>query len=235
MQLAEIADRAKVRPVVADDRQKGQIAFAGQGDLAAGKHAHAVGIEQQADHHRRIEGRGASGFVLIGRIEAAQIQLRHGIEQEEDQVALGQLRRRAMRVLLIALGLPGTIRFLPALTHHHSPSVCGIEAAYTENGIIAWASPVRQRCFDKPNNLFRGQAPRRGLHHRVARDRALTLSWRAAWAAVSTAARWRAFETSDVAFLLQVLEHTMPTIENIRLVDRLAFDAAEVERRAYRP
>jgi signal transduction histidine kinase len=44
------------------------------------------------------------------------------------------------------------------------------------------------------------------------------------------AARWRAFETSDVAFLLQVLEHTMPTIENIRLVDRLASDAADVER-----
>ena len=45
-----------------------------------------------------------------------------------------------------------------------------------------------------------------------------------------TAARWRAFDTSDVAFLLQVLEHTMPTIENIRLVDRLASAAADMER-----
>ena len=43
-------------------------------------------------------------------------------------------------------------------------------------------------------------------------------------------ARRRAFDASDMAFLLQVLDHTMPYIENIRLVDRLASDAAEAER-----
>src|SRR6266581_3241242 len=46
-----------------------------------------------------------------------------------------------------------------------------------------------------------------------------------------TAAHRYPFEASDVDFLLQVLEHTMPTIDNIRLVDRLASDAAEAERR----
>lgn len=46
-----------------------------------------------------------------------------------------------------------------------------------------------------------------------------------------TATRSYPFEASDVDFLLQVLEHTMPTIDNIRLVDRLASDAAEAERR----
>jgi len=46
-----------------------------------------------------------------------------------------------------------------------------------------------------------------------------------------TATRRYTFEGSDVDFLLQVLEHTMPTIDNIRLVDRLASDAAEAERR----
>src|SRR5262245_57916656 len=46
-----------------------------------------------------------------------------------------------------------------------------------------------------------------------------------------TAADRYPFEASDVDFLLQVLEHTMPTIDNIRLVDRLASDAAEEERR----
>lgn len=46
-----------------------------------------------------------------------------------------------------------------------------------------------------------------------------------------TAACRYPFEASDVDFLLQVLEHTMPTIDNIRLVDRLASDAAEAERR----
>jgi signal transduction histidine kinase len=46
-----------------------------------------------------------------------------------------------------------------------------------------------------------------------------------------TATRRYTFEGSDVDFLLQVLEHTMPTIDNIRLVDRLASEAAEAERR----
>ena len=46
-----------------------------------------------------------------------------------------------------------------------------------------------------------------------------------------TAAHRYPFEASDIDFLLQVLEHTMPTIDNIRLVDRLASDAADEERR----
>jgi len=45
-----------------------------------------------------------------------------------------------------------------------------------------------------------------------------------------TAPSWRTFRASDVTFLLQVLNHTMPIIDNIRLVDRLASDAAETER-----
>jgi len=45
-----------------------------------------------------------------------------------------------------------------------------------------------------------------------------------------TASRWRAFNASDVEFLLQVLEQTMPTLNNIRLVDRLATEAAGTER-----
>ena len=45
-----------------------------------------------------------------------------------------------------------------------------------------------------------------------------------------TASRRCAFDTSDMRFLLQVLEQTMPTIENIRLVHELAVTAAEMER-----
>jgi signal transduction histidine kinase len=45
------------------------------------------------------------------------------------------------------------------------------------------------------------------------------------------AARRRdAFDDSDVDFLLQVIAHFTSVIENIRLVDRLASDAAEIER-----
>lgn len=45
-----------------------------------------------------------------------------------------------------------------------------------------------------------------------------------------TAARRRAFHSSDADFLYQVVEQFMPVIENMRLVDRLASDAAEQER-----
>lgn len=45
-----------------------------------------------------------------------------------------------------------------------------------------------------------------------------------------TAPRRHTFGVSDVHFLLQGLDHTMPIIDNIRLVDRLASDAAETER-----
>jgi signal transduction histidine kinase len=46
-----------------------------------------------------------------------------------------------------------------------------------------------------------------------------------------TTQRRCAFDVSDVAFLLHVLDHTIPVIDNVRLVDQLASDAAEVERR----
>lgn len=41
----------------------------------------------------------------------------------------------------------------------------------------------------------------------------------------------RVFHDSDVGFLHQVIQHVLPLIDNIRLVDRLASDAAEEERR----
>jgi len=46
-----------------------------------------------------------------------------------------------------------------------------------------------------------------------------------------TSRRRRAFNTSDVSFISQITEHLMPVIDNIRLVDRLAADAADEERK----
>lgn len=46
-----------------------------------------------------------------------------------------------------------------------------------------------------------------------------------------TSARRRAFTLADINFLLQVVNHMIPVIENIQLVDRLASSAAEEERR----
>src|SRR6266436_7326536 len=137
MQLTEVADRAEVRTVLAYDGQESQVAFAGQCNLAAGKHPHTVRIQQQADHHRRIERWGTTRFVLVGGIEAASTQPGHGIDQQKDQVALGQFGRRAMRLLPIALGLPGTIGFPTAIAHHRSPHVRVTEVAYAGKIIIA--------------------------------------------------------------------------------------------------
>ena len=71
MQLTEVADRAEVRTVLAHNGHESQVAFAGQRNLAAGKHPHTIRIQQQADHHRRIERWGTARFVLVGGIEAA--------------------------------------------------------------------------------------------------------------------------------------------------------------------
>jgi len=45
-----------------------------------------------------------------------------------------------------------------------------------------------------------------------------------------TSLRRRAFEDADVDFLLDVLDHTIPVLDTIQLVDRLASDAAKTER-----
>lgn len=46
-----------------------------------------------------------------------------------------------------------------------------------------------------------------------------------------TVSRRRAFDMTDVYFLLQLLDHAMPILANIRLVDQLASTAARAERR----
>jgi signal transduction histidine kinase len=45
-----------------------------------------------------------------------------------------------------------------------------------------------------------------------------------------TTGRPRAFDQSDVDFLVQVCEHTIPVLHNIQLVDQLASHAADAER-----
>src|SRR5262249_14789937 len=84
---------------------------------------HARGVQTQADHHRWVKRGRPPGFILIRRIETAQIQLRHQIEQEEDHIALRQLGVRTLRFLSVALGLPEPIRFPLGLAHHRSPCV----------------------------------------------------------------------------------------------------------------
>src|SRR2546427_12329900 len=123
MLLAKIADGSEVRTFLPHNRHERQIAFAGQSKLAARKHADAVSIQQQTDHHSGIKRRRPAGFLFIRRVETLQVQPGHRIEQEEHQVTLGEFARWALRLVPIALRFPGTIRFATGLTHHGSPSV----------------------------------------------------------------------------------------------------------------
>src|SRR5207249_10014117 len=66
------------------------------------------------------------------------IQLRHAIKQEEDQVAFGKLALRAMQLLTVVLGRPGTIGFATGLAHPRAPNLWGKQGWYTGQGIIAW-------------------------------------------------------------------------------------------------
>src|SRR5262249_60599591 len=61
----------------------------------------------------------------------------HSIEHEKHQLSLGQFRRRALRLVLVALRLPRTIRFPTVLAHDGSPRVCVQEGWHTGKGIIA--------------------------------------------------------------------------------------------------
>src|SRR4029453_16542531 len=67
---------------------------------------------------------GPTTFILIRRIETAQIQLGHRIQHEENHIAFGQLGVGAMSLMPVALGLPGPIRFPGGLAHQWSPHVC---------------------------------------------------------------------------------------------------------------
>jgi signal transduction histidine kinase len=98
-----------------------------------------------------------------------------------------------------------------------------------------WVSAVRREQAYDVVTRERLPEPWQGLGELLAAQAYITVPVRYRGETVGrlylTAAQRYPFAMSDVDFLLQVLEHTMPTIDNIRLVDRLASDAAEEERR----
>src|SRR6266566_4376607 len=96
MDLPEVTDGAKVGTVDADDGQEGQVAFAGQSDLAAGIDADAVGIEEQANHHGGVEGWSATGLIFVVGVELAEVQAWHDFEEEEHEVAFREFAEGRM-------------------------------------------------------------------------------------------------------------------------------------------
>ena len=59
-------------------------------DLAAGADAQAVGIQQQGDHHPGVEGGLAAKLALIMGEDRGEVECGDGVEEEVDEVALGE-------------------------------------------------------------------------------------------------------------------------------------------------
>jgi hypothetical protein len=117
--LAEVADRAEVGDVVADDDAAGDIDLAASHDLARGAGAGGVAIQQETDHHAGVEGRLAAGLSLVVGKEGCEVEGGHGVEQEVDQVILGEPVPRREREQGGLVGRPLSIGFLHATTSVH--------------------------------------------------------------------------------------------------------------------
>ncbi len=100
---------------------------------------------------------------------------------------------------------------LLALPNNHA-------VVYSVKPRVWWSMHTRSRSYDVVSRARMAERPQV--------SEAQTVSGRL----YLTATRRDSFDDSDVDFLLQVITHFTPVIENIRLVDRLASDAAEVER-----
>ena len=123
MDLAEIADRAEVGPIVAHNGSKSQIAFAGGRDLPAGADAQGVGIDQEDHHHGHIERRLVAQLLGVIVVEGCEVHLRDEIQEEEHQVVFGQRFSRCDRLVAALLGVPGTI-VLVSIVHDLAPAQC---------------------------------------------------------------------------------------------------------------
>ncbi len=104
--LAEAADCGVVGRLVCRDDLVRHIRLAGPLDPSAGPLACAVGVQQQADHHRRIEGRVADAVGAVLLVKRLQVDLFDGIENEPRQMAfrqpVRQRRRQEIRLIPVA-------------------------------------------------------------------------------------------------------------------------------------
>ena len=121
--LAEIADGAEVRRIIADDGPKSQIALAGSRDLTAGADAHGVGVDQERHHHGNVERRLATQFPGVILVEGHEIDLRDEIQQKEHQIVLGQRVARRNWLMASLLSVPCAV-VLASIVHDLPPALC---------------------------------------------------------------------------------------------------------------
>ena len=102
---AEAGDRGVVGDLVGCDHAEGDVLGAAALDRPRGALADRVGVDNEREHHLRIEGGPPPAVGAVGGVEAAEVDLLDRIEHEPGQVILGQPLAQARRQeqLLIAL------------------------------------------------------------------------------------------------------------------------------------
>ncbi len=109
MLLAEVADGAEVGAVIADDGEEGEVAFAGEGNLAAGEDADAIGVSEEGDHLGGVERRSTASFDLVGSIKGGEVQPGDEVDEEEHEIAVGEVFRRRVVQIGVCLRVPRAI------------------------------------------------------------------------------------------------------------------------------
>ena len=90
MPLAEVTDGAEVRDVFTHNHPEGHVGFTAGHQAAGGEGAGGIAVQEERDQHGGMIGRLASVLGLIGLEERLEIHLGDDIQEEVDQVVLGQ-------------------------------------------------------------------------------------------------------------------------------------------------
>jgi len=103
--LAEIADRAEIRPVQGGHCLKVEPLLAAPRDLARGVDAAAIGVEQQRHHHPRMIGRRSALLAIAGhdrrQVEPVAHHLAHKMRQMAGRHKILHRRRRQPNLIYI--------------------------------------------------------------------------------------------------------------------------------------
>ena len=89
----EARDRRVVGDAVCADDANGDVFYAAALDLARRALADRVGVEQERDHHPRVEGGAAPAVRAIGRVERPEFHRGDGVEHVPGEVVPGAERR----------------------------------------------------------------------------------------------------------------------------------------------
>ena len=90
MPATERGNGPEVGATVRRQPPKGDVVDHGLGDLAAGWHPHAVGVEHDLEHHGRMEGRAALSVVAKPAQQRLQVESVDHVRNEPSRMMLGE-------------------------------------------------------------------------------------------------------------------------------------------------